>query len=108
MLKSTFQHIAGFSENKERELWKRKIFTWEEYEKKYSHQLVLYDDFEDPIYESIKKLSELDFNYFTTRIPKHLNYRLANTFPDKTLFLDIETTGLSHFYDDITLIGWSV
>ena len=24
------------------------------------------------------------------------------------MFLDIETTGLSHHYDDITLIGWAI
>ena len=27
--------------------------------------------------------------------------------PERVLFLDIETTGLSHHYDDITVIGWS-
>ena len=26
--------------------------------------------------------------------------------PNKVLFLDIETTGLSRYYDDITLVGW--
>lgn len=28
--------------------------------------------------------------------------------PAKILFLDIETTGLSHYYDKITLLGWSI
>ena len=27
--------------------------------------------------------------------------------PEHVLFLDIETTGLSHYYDEITVIGWS-
>ncbi len=27
--------------------------------------------------------------------------------PEDILFLDIETTGLSHYYDEITVIGWS-
>lgn len=27
--------------------------------------------------------------------------------PERVLFLDIETTGLSHYYDEITVIGWS-
>ena len=107
MLKSTFQHIAGFSENREKELWKHNIFTWEEYEKKYCSQLNLFD-YDNPIRMSISKLIDLDFSYFTERIPRHINYRLANTFPEKTIFLDIETTGLSHYYDDITMIGWSI
>ena len=29
------------------------------------------------------------------------------SFPERVLFLDIETTGLSHYYDEITVIGWS-
>ena len=33
------------------------------------------------------------------------HYRIAATFPAQTLFLDIETTGLSLYYDAITLIG---
>ena len=28
--------------------------------------------------------------------------------PEDVLFLDIETTGLSHHYDDITVIGWAI
>jgi len=28
--------------------------------------------------------------------------------PDRVVFLDVETTGLSHYYDEITIVGWSV
>ena len=27
------------------------------------------------------------------------------SFPERVLFLDIETTGLSHYYDEITVVG---
>ena len=42
-------------------------------------------------------------------IPPKLQDRLAlcASFPDRTLFLDVETTGLSHFYDEITITGWT-
>lgn len=33
---------------------------------------------------------------------------LCSQYPEKILFLDIETTGLSHFYDEITVVGWSL
>ncbi len=33
---------------------------------------------------------------------------LCSQHPDRVLFLDIETTGLSHHYDEITVIGWSI
>lgn len=35
-----------------------------------------------------------------------MSHSLQN--PERVLFLDIETTGLSHFYDEITVIGWSL
>ena len=42
-------------------------------------------------------------------IPPKLQNKLAlcTSFPDQVLFLDIETTGLSHFYDEITIMGWT-
>ena len=42
-------------------------------------------------------------------IPRKLRDQLAlcASFPDRTLFLDVETTGLSHFYDEITITGWT-
>lgn len=43
-------------------------------------------------------------------IPKELRDKLAicHEHPDRVLFLDIETTGLSHFYDEITIVGWAI
>lgn len=43
------------------------------------------------------------------KVPPRLKEQLAlcNAHPEKVLFLDIETTGLSHHYDEITVIGWS-
>ena len=32
---------------------------------------------------------------------------LCASFPERVLFLDIETTGLSHYYDEITIVGWT-
>ena len=42
-------------------------------------------------------------------IPRKLQEQLALCVvaPERILFLDIETTGLSHYYDETTLIGWS-
>lgn len=43
-------------------------------------------------------------------IPKALRDKLSvcHEHPDRVLFLDIETTGLSHFYDEITIVGWAL
>ena len=42
-------------------------------------------------------------------IPRWLRRQLGvcASFPQLVLFLDIETTGLSHYYDEITVVGWS-
>ena len=42
-------------------------------------------------------------------IPPKLQEQLAlcASFPEHVLFLDIETTGLSHYYDEITIVGWT-
>ena len=42
-------------------------------------------------------------------IPSKLQEQLAlcASFPERVLFLDIETTGLSHYYDEITIVGWT-
>ena len=42
-------------------------------------------------------------------IRQKLRYHLAACAdsPEDILFLDIETTGLSHYYDEITVIGWT-
>lgn len=40
------------------------------------------------------------------RLKEQLDF--CSQYPDRVLFLDIETTGLSHHYDEITVIGWSI
>lgn len=51
-----------------------------------------------PVFRSIKPIS------------RELRDKLAvcHEFPNRVLFLDIETTGLSHFYDEITIVGWAL
>ena len=58
------------------------------------------------IEQSIKHLNSKNTDYFVNLLPKSEYYRIALAFPEDTLFVDIETTGLSRYYDDITLIGW--
>jgi len=59
------------------------------------------------VWNSKEALDKEDADYFALSLPKQEHYRIALSFPSKTLFLDIETTGLSRYYDSITLVGWS-
>ena len=57
---------------------------------------------------SEEALANRDIAYFAGRLPKREYYRIASTFPEHCVFLDIETTGLSTYYDKITVVGWSL
>jgi uncharacterized protein YprB with RNaseH-like and TPR domain len=41
-------------------------------------------------------------------LPKRAHHRIAGAFPHRTVYLDIETTGMSRDRDIITMVGWSV
>ena len=61
-----------------------------------------------PIELSFEAYHKGDLQFFADSLPKSDYYRCALTYPDETIFLDIETTGLSLYYDQITLVGWSI
>lgn len=109
MLLSTFQHIKGIGKITELALWDKGITTWEKYIKNNGHQLSLFEKKTiTPLNESIKAYKNGNLAFFANRLPRSEYYRIALTYPQDTIFLDIETTGLSLYYDQITLVGWSI
>jgi len=57
---------------------------------------------------SIHALAISDIDFFSTRLARREHFRLALAFPADTLFLDIETTGLSRVYNHVTVVGWCI
>jgi uncharacterized protein YprB with RNaseH-like and TPR domain/predicted nuclease with RNAse H fold len=115
MLLSTFQHLKGIGAKKELALWSLGITSWDELEAKREPQLPLFAASPNGngaqgalFYASRKALAESDAEFFAKTLSRQEHYRIALSFPAETLFLDIETTGLSRYYDTITLIGWSM
>lgn len=109
MLVSTFQHIRGIGKKTESSLWNKGITNWEKYVKRNGDQLSLFEnDKTDPVKDSIRAFDIGDVSFFAQTFPKAQYYRIALAYPEETLFLDIETTGLSLYYDQITLVGWSI
>ena len=87
--------------------------TWEDFESRQGPQLSLFSSHDEgsdlsALADSRKALLAEDADFFARCLPKHEHYRIALSFPAKTLFLDIETTGLSQYYDAITVVGWSI
>ncbi len=107
MLQKTFCHIKGISAAAEQALWDRGIQHWDTF----LSQADLLDDIsknkKDKIKEelSISKqaLAEKNLHYFKTTLPTKEHWRLAPL--GKIAFVDIETTGLSKWSDQITVLG---
>lgn len=57
---------------------------------------------------SIRALEEHDVDFFVCRLPNKYIYRIAYSFPEDVMFLDIETTGLSTTYHYVTMVGWII
>ncbi|HZW24012.1 MAG TPA: ribonuclease H-like domain-containing protein [Gallionella sp.] len=113
-LPSTFLHIKGISPKKELELWNKGIVSWDALEATLNPQASLFEDqssgvdTRSALVQSRQALQEGNADFFSNQLPPPEYYRIALTFPSNTLFIDIETTGLSRYYDYITVIGWSI
>ena len=110
MLKNSFIHLRGFGPKKEKSLWDLGILTWDDFERNFLSQGTLFpgapeSDLSRALAESRDALERQDCDYFAERLPKTEHYRIALANPNSTVFLDIETTGLSLHYDHTTLIG---
>lgn len=116
MLQHTFQHLSGITQRREQELWARGVLHWRELVAVLQPQPSLFDSGRDvgatdvarAIEASFKALASKDVAFFEKHLDRREHYRICLAFPAETLFLDIETTGLSRYYDHITVIGWSL
>lgn len=112
MLTSTFRHFKGIGAKTERDLWRSGVRSWQDFESRHTIQLPMFEIATPAaelrqVWDSKAALDKEDADYFALSLPKQEHYRIALSFSSKTLFLDIETTGLSRYYDKITLVGWS-
>lgn len=107
MLKCTFIHIPRVGEVTEYRLWRSGIKTWDDFS--CGNGLSLSPGLERHIYthlsSSQRALSRGDSAFFEQRLPSSELWRMYPEFARSTLFLDIETTGVSHGWNDITVIG---
>jgi uncharacterized protein YprB with RNaseH-like and TPR domain/predicted nuclease with RNAse H fold/dephospho-CoA kinase len=112
MLRATFQHLVrGISAEREAGLWKSGVLSWEEFERRHPVQRPLFQDsdtdLESPFSAFRAALHAADAGFFANLLHRREHFRIPLALPDRTVFLDIETTGLSRYYDIITLVGWS-
>ena len=105
----SFLHLPRIGIRTERRLWREGIRTWDDLEEARRLPPDLFGQRSSPLLDAIdasrKALDVGDAAFFAKRLPPREHYRVAASFPKQTVFLDLETTGLSLYYDTITLIG---
>lgn len=107
MIRHTFSHIKGITPNFEKQLKDKGIFKWDDFFEKIH-------DLESLPKNKIEKIktelplsqqahAKKDLQYFKALLKPNEHWRLCNL--GKMAFVDIETTGLSPYSTDITVIG---
>jgi hypothetical protein len=94
MLKRTFLHMPRISPQTEQRLWQQGITDWE---------AALDSEMRPHAETSLEALEQQNHVFFRDTLPPKEHWRTFGYF--KTCYLDIETTGLSKQYHDVTVIG---
>ena len=103
----SFQQIKGVSKIKESVYWDAGETLISLRDTQYAQQTFLTEnDAGADIQQSIDAIQKEDVDFFKERLANKYYYRIAYSFPEDVMFLDIETTGLSTVYHYITCIGW--
>jgi len=108
MIKCTFLHIPGVGYITEKRIWNRGIYSWDDFfesNKKLEISQKATTRISRWLEASEKALKKGEGSFFANKLPKKEWWRLYPEFKGRVAFLDIETTGLSLYYDDITMIG---
>ena len=108
MIRKSFIFLERVGKRLEKNLWNNGIHDWDSFLKKEDIQGLskprkLYYD--RKLMEARKHLFNANSSYFMNILPSSENWRLYDFFKEDAVFLDIETTGLSKNYDDITVFG---
>ena len=98
MLTNSYIHLPGIGATTERKIWDSGIKSQDEFREE-PHRAGLPESKLKHILEGIntskEKLNARDHTYFANNLPKKDHWRAYREFMDDTIFLDIETTGLS-------------
>jgi uncharacterized protein len=108
MLRHTFIHLPGIGPHRERHLWNQGILDWDGFLGAAANGLLSKKMCEAGVplvHQSVAAIAAGDPRFFHSHLPSRETWRLYPEFADRACFLDIETTGLSADYDEVTTIG---
>jgi len=106
MLTSTFCHLPGVGPKTEQALWSAGLLSWESAlspagvppTRRFKQSWLPY------LRESLDRHTRHDLGYFAARMPASQHWRMFRDFRHSCAFVDIETTGLSSSFNEITTI----
>jgi len=107
MLKSTFLHIPGIGQSTEENLWRNGIASWQDFldnEARLELPLRKKQLLSSQLTASLDNYDQKNHSFFSATLPHKEHWRAYPDFKNLA-FLDIETTGLSYYSSQITLIG---
>ncbi|MBC8431799.1 MAG: ribonuclease H-like domain-containing protein [Desulfobacterales bacterium] len=107
MLKNTFIHIPGIGPKTEQRFWDSGIHNWDDFTQYCPIRLSQSktDTIASYLEESKQNLKFSNPNYFSDLLPSSQHWRFFSEFRKSTVYLDIETTGLESWGNEITTIA---
>lgn len=108
MLRHTFVHLPEIGPHREQHLWQRGILDWAAFLAAVADGALteeVYRRAAPRVQQSCQAWDAHDLDFFREALPSQEVWRFYSEWAEQALFLDIETTGLSSQYHEVTLIG---
>ena len=107
MLQNTFIHIQSIGAFTEQKLWESGLRDWDTFSDDISIPLSGKRKYllKEAIGESKRHLYQDNPGYFSKLLASNQSWRFFPEFRESTVYLDIETTGLDRYFNDITTIA---
>jgi uncharacterized protein YprB with RNaseH-like and TPR domain len=107
MLRNTFLHIPGVGLKTEQNIWSGGILSWDDLlgEGSVHFSPMKRDIINQCLEDSLNQLATGNPKHFAGKIPANQHWRFFPEFRESTAYLDIETTGLDSWNNEITTIA---
>ena len=103
-VENSFIPVHGVGETTERSLWREGITHWDAFAPDVVGPTTG-ERIEEYLATARPHLDDGDARFFAETMPDRCHWRLYENFREDTLFLDIETTGLSKYDDEVTTVS---
>ena len=104
-IENSFIPVRGVGETTERRLWRDGITRWEAFDPD-ALGPTTGERVESFIADAWEHLDDGNAEFFAEQFPGGEHWRLYENFRDETCYFDIETTGLSADYNDVTTVSF--